>query len=70
MPSHAENELKLVEKEIKDFKARMELLEDKKEPLEKSELRFLREFDKELEKLEAKEKYWQGIIEKSNLSYL
>jgi hypothetical protein len=26
----------------------------------------LREFDKELEKLEAKEKYWQGIIEKGN----
>jgi hypothetical protein len=68
MPSHAENELKLVEEKIENLKASRNFLEDKKEQLEKSELRFLREFDKELEKLEAKEKYWQGIIEKG-ISY-
>ena len=65
MPSHAEKELKLVEKDIKALKARRELLEDKKEQLEKSELRFLREFDEELKKLEAKEEYWQEIIRES-----
>jgi hypothetical protein len=68
MSQEDRKELKLVEEKIENLKASRNFLEDKKEQLEKSELRFLREFDTELEKLEAKEKYWQGIIEKG-ISY-
>ena len=68
MPQDDRRKLEQVEEKLEKLKARRDLLEDRKEPLEKSELRFLKEFDEELKDLKAKEKYWQGIIEKG-ISY-
>jgi len=60
------SELKLVENEIKVLKARhLELLE--KATLTKREEFEMKEFEKELAELKAKEKFWQGIIDKSIL---
>ena len=68
MPSHAENELKLVEKEIKALKSKLSKLKkkEKREGLSSDEQVDLEEFDKELEKLEADKKYWQDRIPKGN----
>jgi hypothetical protein len=58
--------LQQVEDKIEALKARhLELLE--KATLTKREEFEMREFEKELAELKAKEKFWQGIIDKSIL---
>ena len=59
--SEDRNELKLVEEKIEKL---YELLDKEKEVLTKREEYELKNFDSLMAKLEAKEKYWQGIIEK------
>ena len=61
MTSHAEEKLELVENEIKVLKAELLPLKKKRrrEGLSSDEQVELEDFDEELGKLVAKEKYWQ-----------
>jgi hypothetical protein len=61
MQSNPKNELKLVKEKIEKLKGKRDLLLDKEIKLP-SEIAFLEEFDKELEKLKDDEKFWHGII--------
>ena len=66
--SHAERELKLVEVEMNELEPILLALKKKKrrEGLDSDEEVELEEYSEKLKDLKAKEKYWQGIIEKGN----